>query len=313
MNINIKRFSRSKVDVIDSEDDIQLTKEPEQQAKRGRGRPKKEIKMILPQVEQEVEQEIEQEQEQEILPTFENTDAISELSEPDFLKEMNNVNYKDEEKIIPIKKQKPEPVFTPATRVNVDNIFAKVRNRGFKPAPKIPAKTNNINTIPNNKKSKYEDDNSLFDDKGTEILGRDRRVLISKIQQYKNLFPEELNKFKIKNNCSVQDLQLYLSEMETIVDTSSVESFLSDSIIHCINLVEGLSSYTRYDISGCGELLKGNKQFHTLIKQMYIKYKVFDKTPPEFQLAILVATTAYVCKNQNGKKKDIENFLNQKI
>ena len=162
-------------------------------------------------------------------------------------------------------------------------------------------------------KSRYEDDNSLFDDQGTELIGREKRLLLAKIQQYKNLFPDELSKFKIKKNCSTTDLQLYLSEMESIVDTSSVEQFLSDSIIQCIKLTEGISTYTKYDITGCADLLKSNKQFHTLTKQMYIKYKVFDKVPPEWQLTILIATTAYICKNKNAKKKEIENFLNQPI
>ena len=163
------------------------------------------------------------------------------------------------------------------------------------------------------KKSKYEDDSSLFDEQGTELIGREKRVLLSKIQQYKNLFPEKLSKFKIKKNCSTSDLQLYLSEMESIVDTSSVEQFLSDSIIQCIKLTEGISTYTRYDITGCANVLKSNKQFHTLTKQMYIKYKVFDKVPPEWQLMILVATTAWMCKAKNAKKKELENFLNQPL
>ena len=101
--------------------------------------------------------------------------------------------------------------------------------------------------------------------------------------------------------------------MESIVDTSSVEQFLSDSIIQCIKLTEGVSSYTRYDITGCADMLKTNKQFHTLTKQMYIKYKVFDKVPPEWQLTILIATTAWMCKAKNAKKKEIENFLNQPL
>ena len=46
---------------------------------------------------------------------------------------------------------------------------------------------------------------------------------------------------------------------------------------------------------------------------MYIKYKVFDKVPPEWQLMILVATTAWMCKAKNAKKKEIENFLNQPL
>ena len=45
------------------------------------------------------------------------------------------------------------------------------------------------------------------DDDATPILGKDRRILTSKIQQYKNLFPEILGKFKLKKNPTVGDLQ----------------------------------------------------------------------------------------------------------
>jgi hypothetical protein len=162
-------------------------------------------------------------------------------------------------------------------------------------------------------KSHFEDDNSLFSEKGTEILGQEKRVLLSKIQQYKNLFPDELKRFKIKKNCSTQDLQLYLEEMEVIVNTDSVEQFLTDSIIQCIKLTEGISSYTKYDISGCADILKSNKQFHTLCKQLYIKYKVFSNIPPEWSIIILVSTTAYMCKVKNSRKKELNIFLNEKL
>jgi len=190
-----------------------------------------------------------------------------------------------------------------SNKKNYDKLFKDIQKQQAKAETRVVRPT----------RSKYEDDSSLFDDQGTELIGREKRLLLSKIQQYKNLFPDELSKFKIKKNCSTADLQLYLSEMESIVDTSSVEQFLSDSIIQCIKLTEGISTYTKYDITGCADLLKSNKQFHTLTKQMYIKYKVFDKVPPEWQLTILIATTAYICKNKNAKKKEIENFLNQPI
>ena len=41
--------------------------------------------------------------------------------------------------------------------------------------------------------------------------------------------------------------------MESIVDTSSVEQFLTDSILQCIKMTEGLSSYAKYDITGCAD------------------------------------------------------------
>jgi hypothetical protein len=182
----------------------------------------------------------------------------------------------------------------------VDDLFKNIKPRRIAKSKK-------------EKKPQFEDDNSLFSEKGTEILGQERRVLLSKIQQYKNLFPEELKKFKIKKNCSTQDLHLYLSEMEVIVNTDSVEQFLTDSIIQCIKLTEGVSSYTKYDISGCADMLKGNKQFHTLCKQLYIKYKVFSNIPPEWSIIILVSTTAYMCKVKNARKKELDIYLNEKI
>jgi len=60
-------------------------------------------------------------------------------------------------------------------------------------------------------------------------------------------------------------------------------------------------------------MLKGNKQFHTLCKQLYIKYKVFSNIPPEWSIIILVSTTAYMCKVKNSRKKDLEIYLNTKI
>jgi hypothetical protein len=72
-----------------------------------------------------------------------------------------------------------------------------------------------------NKKSKPKlekdidtDSDSLFGDNATPLLGKDRRVLIAKIHQYKNLFPTELKKFKIKQNSSLEQLKEALSEME---------------------------------------------------------------------------------------------------
>ena len=298
MNINIKRFSRSKVD-----------KPEEPEVKRPRGRPKKNTT-----VEPEAPPSPKAEPEPESI--YED-DSVSEISEDnnninqdeDFLSDLNNVNYREP----PTKEEIKEKQKIEKEREKANNKFLKTSSRLDLDSIFKKAKAQSTPKLPKPQKSQYEDDNSLFDDKGTELLGRDKRMMLSKIQQYKSLFPDELGKFKIKKNCSTEDLKLYLSEMESIVDTSSVEQFLTDSILQCIKLSEGVSSYTKYDITGCADLLKANKQFHTLTKQMYIKYKVFEKVPPEYSLAVLVATTAYVCKNKNTKKKEIESFLSQPI
>ncbi len=153
----------------------------------------------------------------------------------------------------------------------------------------------------------------MFSANGSEILGRDKRILLTKIRQYKSLFPDTFKTFKIKANANVQELQTYLDEMDSIVECDSVEKFLLDSILQSIKLIEGVSSYTKYDIQGLADLLKANKQFHQLIKKLFIKYKLFNAVPPEMQMVMLVSTTAYICNCKNKRNSDIEAYLNQPI
>ena len=217
---------------------------------------------------------------------------ISDEIDDDFLNDFDNTHYKEE---IKLEKFKPE-------KINNDNIFADIIKK--KSSKKLKQVI----------KSTYDDDNnSLYSDKPTEILGRDKRQLLSKIRQYKNLFPDELKKFKIKKKCSADDLQQCLDEIECIIDTSSVEMFLTDSILQCLKLTEGISTYTKYDISGCADMLKNNKQFDTLTKQLYIKYKVFSAIPPEASILMLIATTSYFCVSKNKKKHQLEIYLNTPI
>ena len=217
---------------------------------------------------------------------------ISDEVDDDFLNDFDNTHYKEE---IKLEKFKPE-------KINNDNIFADIIKK--KSSKKLKQVI----------KSTYDDDNnSLYSDKPTEILGRDKRQLLSKIRQYKNLFPDELKKFKIKKKCSADDLQQCLDEIECIIDTSSVEMFLTDSILQCLKLTEGISTYTKYDISGCADMLKNNKQFDTLTKQLYIKYKVFSAIPPEASILMLIATTSYFCVSKNKKKHQLEIYLNTPI
>jgi hypothetical protein len=159
-----------------------------------------------------------------------------------------------------------------------------------------------------------EDTDSLFDDKGSEILGKNKRVLLNKVKQYKNLFPEELKGFKIKKNPTEKDLEEAIEEMSVIVDTSTVDQFLIDAIFQVIKVIEGISANTKsYNITGLADILKANKQFHTLAKQLFIKYGCYSNIPPEYQMVLIVATSAYICRQKNMKKGEIEKFLNQPI
>ena len=198
---------------------------------------------------------------------------------------MNNENFIVEEKTT-----KPK---------NETNETAKIMKEMFKKPKKEP--------------KLIRDDDSLFGDDATPILGKDKRVLIAKLHQYKNLFPNELKKFKIKTNSSPEQMKACLNEMEAIVETSSIDQFMTDSILQCIKLVETGTSKTRYNITGTADMLKQNLQFHNLIKQLYVKYNVFSKVPPEFQLVLLVGTTAMLCQTKNSIKLELDSFLNQPI
>lgn len=158
------------------------------------------------------------------------------------------------------------------------------------------------------------DTDSLYGDEGTPILGRDKLVMMKKVKQYKTLFPEELSKFKIKRNPSIEDLESALAEMETIVETGGIDGFLMESVVQCLKLIEGVSANTKnYDIRGCADLLKNNKQFHSLCKQLFIKYNVFSAVPCEYQLILLVSTTAYMCTQKNKNKASLNSYLDTKV
>jgi hypothetical protein len=150
----------------------------------------------------------------------------------------------------------------------------------------------------------------------TEILGRDRRTLMAKISQFRELFDDnpKIKKFKVKKNPTVEDLQNVIAEMEVIVDIDACGGFMLDSIVQVIKMIEGVTANTKhYNVTGLADLLKANREFHRLMKLLFIKYGVFSQVPPEMQLTLLVATTAYICKSKNTNKEQINNFLNMPV
>lgn len=166
-----------------------------------------------------------------------------------------------------------------------------------------------------NKKNGVDDEcDDLFSSNGaTLILGKKKLLLLKKVAQYKSLFPQELKGFKIKKNPTPIELTAALEEMSVLVEVSSMDGFLMDSIFSCMKLVEGASSMTQHDLRGCAQMLKQNKEFHKLSKTLFIKYNVFSSVPPEFQLLLLVSTTAYMCSQKNKSRSVIDGYLNSTI
>ena len=160
-----------------------------------------------------------------------------------------------------------------------------------------------------------DDNDSLFGDTSTPMLGRDRIVLLTKVKQFKTLFGDnpEIKKFKLKKNPSVQELNDALIELQAIVDTGSVSQFAESAILQVIQMTEGISAHTNYDLTGLSMMLKANKEFHNLCKILYIKYSIFSKVPPEIQMVMIVSITASLCIQKNRKKGDINAYLNSTI
>ena len=145
-------------------------------------------------------------------------------------------------------------------------------------------------------------DGSIFTDgEGTQLLGRERIELITKIDQYKVLFPacKKLQSLKIKKNPSVDDLTQMLIECEALVACDSVDSFVMDAVLQSIRGAEVISSNTRMNITGLSHMLSKNVQFVSLCKQLFLRYQVFTSIPPEYQLALIVMTSAWVCVQSN--------------
>ena len=198
--INIKKYSRSNTDSTETDTETEI--------KKSRGRPKKiiletdtennNIIYRTPEPVQEQEETMPESIPETVLAdTIENVDIsdgyIAEIESPSesFLEELNTTNY-----IEPPTKEEQK---------NIEKSFKETLKQKTKHV-KIQEKVNSV----------YES-SDLFDENGSEIIGRDRRVIINKLNQYRNLFPKELSKFKVKKGASTQELQAYLDEMATIV------------------------------------------------------------------------------------------------
>ena len=264
--------------------------------KKPRGRPT--VKKLIENIEMKI-------QEQEQKPELEK--IIDEhCHETDgFLDELNNVNFGKEFYQVSDNDDDDEEVENEVEEEEVHFLNQEPNELSYNLINKLNSQREEmLPTQPNIKPYKMEEDNDdIFSKKGTQILGETKLHLLSKITQYKQLFPKELKGFKVKKNCNEDELREYLNEIEVIVSINSVDKFITDSILQSIKMGEGLSSYTKYDITGLADILKANEHFHSLAKQLYIKYGCFSKMPVESQMAMLILTSSYICIQANKQKK----------
>ena len=145
-------------------------------------------------------------------------------------------------------------------------------------------------------------------------MGADRIRLLMRINKYKELFPDETKGFKMKKNASKEILEEYINELQILTESGGMDSFFNELVIESIKGAEQLSTYTEnYNLSGLSILLKSNKKFNTLCKQLQLKYNLFVNVPPEIQLVLIISTTAVLCINKNKNKAELNSYLDEPI
>ena len=147
----------------------------------------------------------------------------------------------------------------------------------------------------------------------TELQGRTKIFLQKKINQYRELFPI-LKSIKIKKNCSEQEMEAIIEEYIAVIEVNNVDQFIYDGILQSITVVEGISQYSRlYNITGLTQILKSNVQFENTCKLLFLKYGIYSKIEPEYQLLFILSTSIYIANQKNRQKEKIQEYLNQSI
>ena len=127
------------------------------------------------------------------------------------------------------------------------------------------------------------------------------------------MFKSELSDYKINKNASEDELKNHIINIQDLLDSNEVDTYINDSIYHCIKLIEPFTSKTRYDITNLSNMLKMNPQFEIMCKKLLLKYNLFSNTPIEYQMIMLVSTSVYLTIQMNKSKPALNEFLNQKI
>lgn len=251
----------------------------------------------------------------EITENTENTETLKKL-----LNEIEPEPEPEENIKLDVIEEEEEPVFTDN---DYNEMKALIEARTNKTGEGFSKKS--LKPIFEMKETKYTDDYAtLYSNKPTKQLG-EKRLLLEKIKLYKDLFPTELKDLKINENGTMEELEGYIKECDFIISSKSIGGFLDSIILNMIQQIEEISysiddiklpivnSRIKTNIKGTADLLKKNPEFFKLTKLLYIKYQVFNQIPPEFQLVILITTTALYCRQKNANTIKNNNFLDEDI
>ena len=217
----------------------------------------------------------------------------------DFLEEMQNDKYINEKEIE--EKQDIEDKKQNEIDMKQNKIDSKITK-----AQKLEEKQQQI-------QKKLEEKENKINNDSTEIIGKTKRQLLTKINKYKKLFKSELSDYKINKNASEDELKNHIINIQDLLDSSEIDNYINDSIYSCIKMIEPFTSKSRYDLTGLSNMLKLNPQFDVMCKKLMLKYNCFSNTPIEYQMIMLVSTSVYLTLQMNKSKPAMEQFLNQKI
>ena len=129
----------------------------------------------------------------------------------------------------------------------------------------------------------------------------------------KNSLKVNYQTIKLKKNASEDELKNHITNIQDLLDSSEVDTYINDSIFHCIKMIEPFTSKTRYDINGLSNMLKLNPQFNTMCQKLLLKYNCFNNTPIEYQFLMCISTSIYLTIQKNQCKPALNEYLNQKI
>ena len=148
----------------------------------------------------------------------------------------------------------------------------------------------------------------------TDGEGVDKIRLQIKIRKYIELFPDETKDFKMKKGATKEQLEEHIKELQIMSESGGIDTFLNDMIFECIKGAEQLSTNTtNYNVSGLSMLLKSNKNFNKLCKQLQLKYNLFVNVPIEIQLILIISTTSVLCMNKNKNTAELTKYLEEEI
>ena len=217
----------------------------------------------------------------------------------DFLEEMQNDKYINEKEIE--EKQDIEDKKQNEIDMKQNKIDSKITK-----AQKLEEKQQKL-------QEKLQEKENKINNESTEIIAKSKRHLLAKINKYKKLFKSELSDYKINKNASEDELKNHMTNIQDLLDSSEVDTYINDSIFHCIKMIEPFTSKTRYDINGLSNMLKLNPQFNTMCQKLLLKYNCFNNTPIEYQFLMCISTSIYLTIQKNQCKPALNEYLNQKI